>query len=209
MWLTYTAVALSVAGVAACVLLAWQLIRQARSTGSLYDLLVEVTRQVLARPDRVMAVEMALTVSKRPEVRRQLLDIVGAVSPAWPGCQVDINLLGPEDDTRLVADPAEGILIDPVVPCEDSYCAFTIAAGRLVEVPDSLDEPSLAGSPYLRQVRSYLGYPLCVAGQHVGVCCVYHPDPRAEWTEEDRRRVVEFAEAVAAVFDDALAPRGT
>ena len=192
------------AATAVALVFAWRLTHSVAEARTLFGVLTEVANEVLARPERVAMVEMCLGASHHPETRRRLLGLADRVRPHFPGCQVDINLLGPEDDTRICADPDEPVPIDSVVPCTDSYCCWTLAAGKLHQVTDSRKDPRLQASPYVEQVRSYLGAPFCVGSQDVGVVCVYHPEPRAEWTDTDRRLVQEFALAVAAVFDDAL-----
>ena len=195
---------LAAAATAVALVFAWRLSHSVAEARTLFEVLTEVANEVLARPERVAMVELCLGASHHPPTRRRLLALADAMRPHFPGCQVDINLLGREDDTRICADPDEPVPIDPVVPCTDSYCMWTLAAGRLHEVTDSRDDVRLQASPYVEEVRSYLGCPFSVGSQDVGVVCVYHPEPRAVWTETDRRLVNEFALAVAAVFDDAL-----
>ena len=201
-----TTVLLGVAASATAVALlsAWRLTHSVAEARTLFEVLTEVANEVLARPERAAMVELCLGASHHPPTRRRLLDLADAMRGHFPGCQVDINLLGPEDNTRLCCDPDEPVPVDPVVPCMSSYCAFTLVGGKLHQVNDSRKDPRLQASPYVEEVRSYLGCPFSVGSQDVGVVCVYHPQPRLEWTATERRLVHDFATAVAAVFDDAL-----
>ena len=192
------------AATAVALVFAWRLTHSVAEARTLFEVLSEVANEVLARPERAAMVELCLGASYHSPTRRRLLDLADAMRPHFPGCQIDINLLGPEDNTRLCCDPDEPVPVDPVVPCTDSYCMWTLAAGRLHQVTDSRKDPRLQASPYIEEVRSYLGCPFSVGSQDVGVVCVYHPQPRLEWTDTERRLVHGFAIAVAAVFDDAL-----
>ncbi|AWB93487.1 SpoIIE family protein phosphatase [Aeromicrobium chenweiae] len=71
-------------------------------------------------------------------------------------------------------------------PADGAVCAVTAGGGVPMMVFDALDDDRLRDLAAVRagNLRSYLGVPLVVRDQPVGVLCVYGPGPR-EWSDQD------------------------
>ena len=82
---------------------------------------------------------------------------------------------------------------------EVSFCAYAVAEGEILVIPDALhddrfaDNPVVSGPPY---VRFYAGAPIFMAdGTCAGTLCVIDGRPR-DFTDEDRDRLRDLAAIV-------------
>ena len=82
---------------------------------------------------------------------------------------------------------------------EVSFCAYAVAEGEMLVIPDALrddrfaDNPVVSGPPY---VRFYAGAPIFMAdGTCAGTLCVIDGRPR-DFTDEDRERLRDLAAIV-------------
>lgn len=82
---------------------------------------------------------------------------------------------------------------------EVSFCAYAVAEGEMLVIPDALrddrfaDNPVVSGPPY---VRFYAGAPIfMVDGTCAGTLCVIDGRPR-DFTDEDRERLRDLAAIV-------------
>ena len=82
---------------------------------------------------------------------------------------------------------------------EVSFCAYAVAEGEMLVIPDALrddrfaDNPVVSGPPY---VRFYAGAPIFMAdGTCAGTLCVIDGRPR-DFTDEDRDRLRDLAAIV-------------
>lgn len=94
-------------------------------------------------------------------------------------------------------------------PVEWSFCARTVETGQDFIVPDTTDEPHLAGNPLVTVdgFRSYAGVPLIFDGQVLGAHCVIGTASR-EYTEADLAELRASADEIAAVLSDFRLPTG-
>lgn len=91
--------------------------------------------------------------------------------------------------------------------CETSrdvaFCDYTIRQDDLLLVLDAskdarfCDNPMVTGGPC---IRFYAGVPIRFDGYRVGTICVSDPTPRSEFSDEDRRRLLDFAETVTSMM---------
>lgn len=139
--------------------------------------------------------------------RSHLQDFIGALvrdaRTIYPGHNVDVNIMGAVTEVRLSDRETETIKIATFVPEEHTWCRYTVAAGKPLEIEDSLESLIVCTSPYTGQVRSYLGAPLLVRGWAVGVFCVYSGAPRT-WGRVDRDRVNDWAMMTSQALEDEL-----
>ena len=64
---------------------------------------------------------------------------------------------------------------------QDGFCAATLAAGGLVEVPDATRDARFSDHPLVRgprAIRFYAGMPVRFDGEALGMVCVLDPQPR-------------------------------
>lgn len=90
----------------------------------------------------------------------------------------------------------------PAIACEDGYCENVIATGREFSVDNAPEHHLVADSELAKSgvVTSYLGVPIVVDTQIVGVVCAYDTQPR-HWGVAD----VSILARLAAVMTRAAA----
>ena len=88
---------------------------------------------------------------------------------------------------------------DSTAPREQSFCAWTILSGEVLEVPDTALDPrfqdnaQVTGEPF---IRMYAGAPLITPqGHHLGSICIIDGQPRA-LSAEDRAILQDLATLV-------------
>ena len=86
----------------------------------------------------------------------------------------EVSLLSGSGDIFIAGDSVSSQLR---VSRKNSYCRLNLS-GRPVVIKDSLNNLMLEDNPYREMVRSYLGVPVIVQNEVVGVVCVYEDEPR-------------------------------
>lgn len=175
-----------------------------RSIESLRNYVDHVVEQAVKQRTRVAVVTALLAVSDRQHIRDFVDASVAEAKELYPGHNVDVNLMADLTETRLSDRETEVIKIDTLVPEEDTFCRYTVAAGKPVELEDATTSLLVCSSPYVPAVRSYLGAPLIVRSWVVGVFCVYSAEPHG-WTKVDRDRVNVWAARISQALEDELA----
>jgi GAF domain-containing protein len=180
-----------------------------RFTPERVERLVEFTNDVVTAAvrmrDRVAVVHRLLPLASEPIVMDRIALTMAEARAVYPGHNVDVNLMAEREEVRLSDRDTEVIKIDTEVPEGDTWCRFTVAANKPVEVLDSLKDLVVCRSPYSGMVRSYMGHPLTVRGWPVGVFCVYSPTPKRSFSAHDRERLARWAGEVSDALSSALA----
>lgn len=175
-----------------------------RSIESLRNYVDHVVEQAVKQRTRVAVVTALLPLADREHVKGFVTRVVEEAKELYPGHNVDVNLMADLTETRLSDRETEVIKIDTFVPEEDTFCRYTVAAGKPVELEDASTSLLVCTSPYVPAVRSYLGSPLIVRSWVVGVFCIYSGDPHT-WNKTDRDRVDGWAARLSQALEDELA----
>lgn len=81
-----------------------------------------------------------------------------------------------------------------------AFCHHTLTQGRILCVPDTLQDPRFCDSPLVHgypYIRFYAGIPLSTPdGHHIGTVCLTDTRPRAPLTPEDRQHLSDIAALV-------------
>jgi GAF domain-containing protein len=160
--------------------------------------------RAMSDPARLVVVDFLLAIVKEADLQEKCLVIAMAAKERLQVEHAEVNLLNGSGDIFIAGDslsPQVG------VSRKNSYCRLNLS-GRPVVIKDSLANLMLVDNPYRERVRSYLGAPVIVQDEVVGVVCVYGDEPR-EWTAEEEQELVQMAAGVATELTDAVQRRAT
>jgi GAF domain-containing protein len=151
----------------------------------------------LANLDRLEAVRASGLIGAPPSAALDGLTRVAAERLHTPMAFVSVL-----DDRRAhfvsVSDPgATGLVSQPSVSAEETFCQFVVATEEPLIVADSLLDPRVSSIPSATSVRSYLGVPLRSDGHVLGSFCVVDTHAR-EWTASELAELEELAATALA-----------
>ena len=89
------------------------------------------------------------------------------------------------------------------VPVEFGFCAYVVASGEPLIVPDMAADPRFRGNPAVEALRigAYVGVPLVTGeGAVVGTICAFDHEPR-EWTGDDVEALQDLAVTAVAQIE--------
>lgn len=90
-----------------------------------------------------------------------------------------------------------GVNVAPEFPRSLSFCGYTILGDEPLVVLDATRDARFEGNPLVTgpaHIRFYAGCPLVISEQRVGTICVVDPEPRPEFTCEDRQTLRDLAD---------------
>lgn len=90
-----------------------------------------------------------------------------------------------------------------------AFCGYTICQPAGFCVPDALDDPRLAGNPFVTgglAIRFYAGAPLIVDGMPIGALCAISSEPQNEVSADQLEKLRALAEEASARLQAQLAP---
>lgn len=162
----------------------------------------------LTDPGRILA--LAGLDLDHPELRRRLDAITDRTAERLG---LPISLVSFVLDTAQFLGGSHGvdnwISAAQGTPVEWSFCAHTVRTGHDFVVPDTTEEPHLAGNPLVTVdgFRSYAGVPLIFDGHVLGAHCVIGTATH-EFTEADLAELRAGAEEIAAALSEFRLPTG-
>lgn len=149
--------------------------------------------------DRVEALHRLNLLESPPEER---FDRITRAARELFGVPMAVVTLVDSGNT-VVKSPPE--LHPTVVPREESFCSTTIAAPRILVVPDATADERFAGLPSVNGsmgIRFYAGRPLNAGpGMRVGTLCIYDTRPR-ELSPEQLSQLEELGAWAEAELQD-------
>lgn len=131
--------------------------------------------------------------------------IVSQVYAMYPNYSVEVNLI---DDVMQypVIVPAS------IKKVENTFCRYVIAGDAQFETTDPAEDLVVCESPYLDNIKAYLGSPIVVYSQAVGVLCIHtnelNSSASPSWQSEDRARIAEWAIAISHIFEQEMKKSG-
>ena len=127
--------------------------------------------------------------------------IVGAAASL---CGVPISLLSLVDKDRLWVKACVGLDDMEEVPRSISFCTHTIEQSKILEIPDTRDDPRFSANPLVTgepRIRFYAGVALCLSdGHRVGSLSVVDTKP-GKLTPAIRKTLIHLARAVSHVLE--------
>ncbi len=140
-----------------------------------------------------------LPLAQREEFRSLLRHFASLLSGAFdvPICLIS----GFRDGTQCIAGGC-GIEAGTAFPVEDSFCRYPLESGQPLVVPDASSDPRFSGNPHVVdgiRLRFYAGVPIPdEAGGIAGVLCLIDGRPHSDFSEQQRRALVDAANLVGA-----------
>lgn len=153
---------------------------------------------VLLDPQRVAAARHVLALEPDAAGLRELADIAADLLDAG---RAEVVLL---TDQRVVAATSSTGGLDDEAPwsASDSICGVAVLEPAPTVVPDTSADERLSLIPDVScgRIGAYLGAPLVVAGQRVGVLCAYDAHPRP-WIEAQVATLTRLARRAGAQLE--------
>lgn len=160
-----------------------------------------MTKPVLSDPNRLAVLTDLAILDTPAEPAYDDLAKLAAVC-----CRSEIAAVNFVDEARHWSKAIVGVKDGQgaSVAADVSFCAATVTSDRdLLYVPDTLDSerwrthPSVTGGP---EVRFYAGASIVVAGEPVGVVCVFGSEPR-QLDESEQQALVALAGQASAQLE--------
>jgi GAF domain-containing protein len=112
-----------------------------------------------------------------------------------PGCALSLI-----DTDRQWFKARSGMGLGPETAREFSFCNHAIQGNSVFIVPDAAQDERFSGNPLVEgppYIRFYAGAPLrSESGSNLGALCILSPEPRAEFTAADQKRLEALAGVV-------------
>jgi len=171
----------------------------------LADFATDVTEHVVFMRQRVALASRLMDLSPDDPAFACIAEVLAEARAAYPGHNVDANLMDDITMERLSAREDDRIPYpDTYVPIEKTWCRFVIGSGKPLVITDARTDLVANMTPHPDIVRSYLGVPLVASAWTVGALCVYEAAAKDRWSETDHRRITAWAARISACLDDAL-----
>ncbi len=108
-------------------------------------------------------------------------------------CGTPIALISLIDEKRQWFKSNVGLAGLSDIPLEDAFCAHTIEANELLEVPDATQDDRFVNNPLVTgnpDIRFYCGAPIKLPmGENIGSICVI--DTKANYLNDAQRKTLE------------------